>query len=193
MELWLATENEHKKEEIQAMLEDEVEIKTLKDLEEPLHIVEDGNSFYENALIKAKALYEKVKAPVLADDSGLEVEAMNWGPGIYSSRWLGSKTPYSLKNQALIDLVDGTDRSRKARYVCDLVYINKDGKVFNYEGIMNGLIHDHPEGENGFGYDPVFYYPPLEMTNAQMEPDVKNRVSHRAIALQQFARDQFLL
>lgn len=184
--LWIATGNAHKKEEFEQMMPD-TQILTLKDLEEPPYIDENGNTFEENALCKARALYEAVKEPVIADDSGLEVDALNKAPGIYSARFMGEETSYDIKNQAILDMVEGKDRT--ARFVCAIAFIGQDGKEHLYRGTMEGKIHDRIEGEHGFGYDPIFYYPPFGTTSANVDPSVKNSASHRHAALEQFLHD----
>lgn len=181
--LWIATGNAHKKEEFQQMLPD-VEILSLADLPEAVEVEETGSTFAENALIKARSLYSRIHEPVIADDSGLEVDAMNKMPGIYSSRFMGEDTSYEIKNQAIIDAVEGKERS--ARFVCVLAYIDENGKESTYTGIMEGQIHDQITGEHGFGYDPIFYYPPFHTTNADVPAEKKNACSHRAQALQKF-------
>lgn len=184
--LWIATGNAHKKEEFEQMMPD-TQILTLKDLEEPPYIDENGNTFEENALCKARALYEAVKEPVIADDSGLEVDALNKAPGIYSARFMGEETSYDIKNQAILDMVEGKDRT--ARFVCAIAFIGQDGKEHLYRGTMEGKIHECIEGEHGFGYDPIFYYPPFGTTSANVDPSVKNSASHRHAALEQFLHD----
>lgn len=181
--LWIATGNAHKKEEFQQMLPD-VEILSLADLPEAVEVEETGATFAENALIKARSLYSRIHEPVIADDSGLEVDAMNKMPGIYSSRFMGEDTPYEIKNQAIIDAVEGKERS--ARFICVIAYIDENGKESTYTGIMEGQIHDQITGEHGFGYDPIFYYPPFHTTNADVPAEKKNACSHRAQALQKF-------
>ena len=185
--LWVATGNEHKKEEFQQRREGQAEIKTLKDLGRDLHIDETGTTFEENALIKARALHEATGQPAIADDSGLEVDAMDKGPGVYSSRFMGEDTDYKIKNQAIIDFVK--DKDRRARFVCVIAWIDEKGQEHVYRGTMEGQIHTEILGENGFGYDPIFYYPPFKTTNGNVSADVKNSASHRHAALMQFVRD----
>ncbi len=187
--LWIATGNPHKTEEFQQMLGDDVQIKTLKDLPAGLRpeIVEDGTTFEENALIKARSLYDLVHEPVMADDSGLEVDALNKAPGIYSARFMGEDTFYDIKNQAILDAVEGKDRT--ARFVCAIAWIDENGKERVYRGTMEGFIHDRIEGRHGFGYDPIFYYPPFQTTSANVDPEVKNSASHRHNALVLLEKD----
>lgn len=189
-EIWIASNNAHKLQEIAQILPEHTTIHALRDLEKPFEIEETGKTFEENALLKARALYEAIKKPVIADDSGLEVMAMDGRPGVYSSRFMGEDTPYTIKNQAIIDAVDAAGKTREAKYVCVIAYIDEKGKEHVYRGEMKGEITREPMGENGFGYDPVFYFPLFEATNAQVSPEIKNEHSHRARALQAFANDQ---
>lgn len=186
--VWIATGNAHKKEEFHQMLGDDVQIKTLKDLDQEPAIEEDGQSFEDNALIKARALYMLVKEPVFADDSGLEVDALDKAPGIYSARFMGEDTSYQIKNQAILDALKDKD-DRTARFVCAIAYIEADGTEHVYRGEMEGKIHDRIEGEHGFGYDPIFYYPPFQTTSANVDPEVKNSASHRHNALVKMLKD----
>ena len=180
--IWIATSNPHKVEEFQTMLGPNVEVKSMKDLGQEVSIVEDGKTFEENALIKARALYKVIHQPVISDDSGLEVDALDKKPGVHSARWMGEDTPYTIKNQAIIDaLKDKKDRS--ARFVCVIAYIDEDGKEYTYRGTIEGQINDKIVGANGFGYDPIFYFPPLKKTSAEMTMEEKNQYSHRAKAL----------
>lgn len=184
--LWIATGNAHKKQEFEQMMPD-TKILTLADLKEPLSIEENGTTFEENALCKARALYEVVREPVIADDSGLEVDALDKAPGVYSARFMGEDTPYSIKNQAILDAVEGKERS--ARFVCVIAWIDGGGKEHLFRGEMEGFIHDCILGENGFGYDPIFYYPPFGTTSANVPAEVKNAHSHRHAALEQFLKE----
>ena len=157
------------------------EVKSLLDLKEPIEIEENGTTFEENALIKARAIYELLHIEVIADDSGLAVNAMNGEPGIYSARFLGRDTSYTEKNQYIIDAIKGKERS--ARFVCAMALVIPDKEPIIIEETMEGLINDKIEGENGFGYDPIFYFPPCKMTSAMMSMEEKNKYSHRAKAL----------
>ena len=150
-------------------------------------IVEDGKPFEEHALIKARTLFDQLHAPVLSDDSGLEVDAMDKKPGVYSARFLGENTSYDIKNQYIIDQVKGKVRS--ARYVCVIAYIDELGHEHTYRGECEGLINEEMVGENGFGYDPIFYYPDFKTTLANVSEEKKNSVSHRGIALEKFLKD----
>ncbi|TGY66934.1 RdgB/HAM1 family non-canonical purine NTP pyrophosphatase [Dubosiella muris] len=185
--VWIATSNAHKLEEFQEMLGADVEIKSFKDLKEPIDIVEDGKTFEENALIKARALYERVHEPVFADDSGLEVDAMDKAPGVYSARFMGEDTSYAIKNDFILRQVEG--KTRTARYVCAIAYVDGSEERV-YRGEVEGEISEKPIGSNGFGYDPIFYYPPYQTTLANVSDEKKHAISHRGIALRRFLEDQ---
>lgn len=182
-ELVVASTNVGKIKEIKSMLEPlGIEVKSIKDkLGEDLDIIEDGQTFKENALIKAHAISDILQLPVLADDSGLEVDAMDKQPGIYSARFLGKDTSYVEKNQYIIDAVGG--KNRTARFVCAMALVIPGQEDIVVEETMEGLIHDKIEGENGFGYDPILFFPPCNMTSAMMSLEEKNKYSHRAKAL----------
>ena len=186
--IWIATSNPHKVEEFQTMLGSQVQVKSMKDLDQEVHIVENGKTFEENALIKARALYQVIHQPVLSDDSGLEVDALNKQPGIHSARWMGKDTSYTIKNQAIIDALKGK-KDRSARFICVIAFIDEQGKEYTYRGTIEGQINDEIVGKNGFGYDPIFYYPPFHTTTANVSEELKNSVSHRGNALKAFMAD----
>ena len=149
-----------------------------------IDIVEDGKTFEENAVIKAKAVMEETGEMVLADDSGFEVDYLNKEPGIYSARYLGEDTPYSIKNAEILKRCEGVpDEKRDARFVCVIACAYPDGTVDTATGIIEGKLAKEPKGENGFGYDPIFYLPERGMTTGEMEPEEKNAISHRGIAI----------
>lgn len=182
-EIIVASTNPGKIKEIKAMLKD-IDIKVLsmnEVLDEELEIEENGTTFKENALIKAQTIANIVNKPVLADDSGLEVDALDKQPGIYSARFLGSDTSYDIKNQYIIDALK--DKERSARFVCAMALVIPGREPILIEETMEGLINDKIEGINGFGYDPIFYFPPCKMTSAMMSMEEKNKYSHRAKAL----------
>lgn len=183
-QIMIATSNAHKVEEFKRMLQPYgYEVKSLLDLDEEIDIEENGTTFEENALIKAKTIYDKLHIEVIADDSGLAVNAMHGEPGIYSARFLGRDTSYDVKNQYIIDQVkDAEDKG--AQFVCAIAYIDADGHENVFTGVVEGEIYDHIEGAKGFGYDPIFYYPPLKTTLANVSEDQKNEVSHRGKAIQ---------
>ena len=180
-----ATGNQNKVRELNMILQDAgIPIVSMKDAGIAADIAENGKTFRENALIKAKAVAEASGEIALADDSGLVIDALNGEPGIYSARFMGRDTSYSIKNKALIDrMKDVPDEKRTARFVCDVAVVFLDGRTFVEEGIMEGRIAHRAAGENGFGYDPVFYLPEYGCTSAQLPPEKKNEISHRGKAL----------
>ncbi len=180
-----ATGNEHKMIEIRQILGAlGKEILSMKEAGIDLDIVEDGKTFEENALIKAKAVAKHCDAIVLADDSGLEIDYLNKEPGIYSSRYAGEDTPYEIKNQMLLDRLKGVPREqRTARFVCAIAAAVPGKDPIVVRGTIEGYIGDQPAGENGFGYDPIFYVPDLNCSTAELSPEEKNARSHRGNAL----------
>ena len=183
-EIMIATSNAHQVEEFREMLEPlGIQVRSLLDLEEKVEIEETGTTFAENAMIKALSVHERLGIPVISDDSGLEVDAMDKAPGVYSARFLGYDTPYEEKNQYIMDQVKG--KTRTARYVCAIAYVEEDGAGHVFTGVVEGEIADHARGEKGFGYDPIFYYPPYGATLAEVSEEKKNAISHRGRALAQ--------
>ncbi|MBD5473152.1 MAG: RdgB/HAM1 family non-canonical purine NTP pyrophosphatase [Lachnospiraceae bacterium] len=186
-----ATGNAGKMREIKMILSnlmiggEPVEILSMKEAGVTADIVEDGKSFLENAKIKAKAVAECVPgAIVLADDSGLEIDYLNKEPGIYSARYLGEDTPYTIKNQNLIDRLSGVpDEQRTARFVCAIACVLPDGTVLHSEETIEGRIGYEEKGENGFGYDPIFQVPEYGRSTAELTNEEKNSISHRGKAL----------
>ena len=180
-----ATGNEGKMKEIREILGDlGYEILSMKEAGVDVDIVEDGETFEENAIIKATTVMKATGSIVLADDSGLEVDYLNKEPGVMSARYMGENTSYRIKNQIIIDRLDGVpDEKRTARFVCVIAAAFPDGRVETRRGTIEGRIAYEPAGENGFGYDPIFYYPEKKMTTAQLSPEEKNKVSHRGKAL----------
>ena len=176
----VATNNEHKLKEIRDILEG-FKILPAREFVEDFNPDETGNSFCENALIKARALKKYVDYPVLADDSGLEVFSLNGEPGIYSSRYSAEGTDRANVEKLLNRLKGKKDRS--ARFVCCMVLI-VGKRVIQKEGYVHGRIIDAPRGNNGFGYDPVFIPDGFELTFAEMESSLKNKLSHRRKALE---------
>ena len=181
-----ATTNEGKMKEIRMIMADlGMEILSLKDLGIKVDIEENGTTFEENAIIKAKAICEMTGEMVLADDSGLEVDYMDKAPGVYSARYMGEDTPYSVKNQTIIDnLKDAKDEERSARFVCAIAAAFPDGKVITTRATVEGYIGYEEKGTNGFGYDPLLYVPEYKMTTGEMDPELKNKISHRGKALE---------
>ena len=188
--LIFATGNEGKMKEIREILADpHVEILSMKEAGITAEIEENGTSFEENAVIKAKAVMELCHEIVLADDSGLEIDYLNKEPGIYSARYMGEDTSYRIKNQNLIDRLEGVpDEERTARFVCVIAAAFPDGEVLTARGTIEGRIGYEEKGENGFGYDPIFYVPEYGCSTAQLSPEVKNQISHRGKALREMKR-----
>ena len=184
-----ATGNQGKMREIRAILADMgAEIVSMKEAGIRAEIDESGSTFEENALLKARgvraALHDGADI-VLADDSGLEIDALGGEPGIYSARYLGEDTDYSVKNADLIRRLEGVpDEKRTARFVCAIAAILPDGREFTVRASIEGRIGREPRGEGGFGYDPIFYVPEFGKTTAEMTAVEKNRVSHRGKALE---------
>lgn len=182
-----ATGNEGKMKEIRMLLKDlDCQVISMKEAGIDTDIIEDGDTFEANAIIKAKAIMEMTGEIVLADDSGLEVEAMDKGPGVYSARFMGEDTSYDIKNNYILDRLKGLKGSdRSARFVCVIACAFPDGRILTTRGEFEGLIGDAISGENGFGYDPIFWVPEYGCTSADLSPEVKNEVSHRGKALRE--------
>lgn len=186
-----ATGNEGKMREIRMILSDvDVEVLSLKDAGIILDAEENGTTFAENALIKAKACAAQTDALVLADDSGLEIDYLNKEPGIYSARYMGEDTSYQIKNRNLIERLAGVpDEKRTARFVCSIAAVLPDGRQKITDGAIEGRIGYEEKGENGFGYDPIFYVPEYGCTSAEMNPEQKNAASHRGKALEKMKEE----
>lgn len=187
-----ATGNEHKMTEIRAILSDlGVEILSQKEAGIKADVIEDGMTFEENAMIKATEIAkiahempEYAHAVVLADDSGLEIDYLNKEPGIYSARYMGEDTSYHIKNAKLIERLEGVpDEKRTARFVCAIAAAFPDGNMKTVRAAMEGRIGYKESGENGFGYDPIFYLPEYGCTSAEISMEEKNKISHRGKAL----------
>lgn len=192
-----ATGNKNKMIEIRMILTDlGCKILSQKEAGIQANVVEDGQTFEENALIKAttiadiaRKMPEYKNAVVLADDSGLEIDALNKEPGIYSARYMGEDTSYDIKNQALIDRLEGVpDEKRTARFVCAIAAALPDGSTEVVRGTMEGRIGYEITGENGFGYDPIFYLPQFGCSSAELEPEKKNELSHRGEGLRKMRK-----
>lgn len=185
--LIFATGNQGKMREIRSIMNDmDFEILSMKEAGIEAVINEDGNSFEENALIKARAVWEKCHALVLADDSGLEIDYLNKEPGIYSARYMGEDTSYHIKNANLIERLAGAeDAKRTARFVCAVAAVFPDGSSEVVRGVMEGKIGYEEKGENGFGYDPIFVLPEYGCTTAELSMEQKNKESHRGKALRE--------
>lgn len=180
-----ATTNQGKMKEVRMIMRDlGVEICSLKDLNIDIDIKEDGTTFEENAMIKASTIAKMTNEIVLADDSGLEVDYLNKAPGILSARYMGEDTPYDIKNQSILDqLADAEGAERSARFVCAIACVMPNGESFTTRATIEGEIGYKIEGNEGFGYDPIFYVPEFGCTTAQLTPEQKNKISHRGKAL----------
>ena len=181
------TQNQHKIEEILAYLKfGHIVIKTLNDYDSIPDVEETGETFEENALIKAMAYYDLVHLPVFADDSGLRVDALNGMPGVYSARYAGEDVTYLDNNKKLLkELYNIPDEQRTAEFVSTICYLDESGPRY-FTGITKGIITREFKGDKGFGYDPVFYLPEIGKTYAELTMQEKNRISHRGKALAQF-------
>ena len=180
-----ATGNMGKMKEIREILKDlDAEVLSMKEAGVEADIVEDGKTFEENAVIKAKTICELTGEIALADDSGLEIDYLNKEPGIYSARYMGEDTSYRIKNANLIGRLEGVpDEKRTARFVCAIAAAFPDGTVKTVRGTMEGRIGYEEAGENGFGYDPIFYLPEYGCSSAELFMEEKNKISHRGKAL----------
>ena len=188
-----ATGNAGKMKEIRMIMADlDIEVQSMKEAEIQAEIVEDGETFEENAKIKAQAIAQELRARgeqavVLADDSGLEIDYLNKEPGVYSARYMGEDTPYTVKNANLIQRLEGVpDEERTARFVCVIAAVFPDGRVFQTRATIEGRIGYEEEGANG--YDPIFYLPEYGMYSAELAPEEKNRISHRGKALEEMKK-----
>lgn len=181
-----ATGNEDKMKEIRAILADlDATLLSMKEAGIKADIVEDGTTFEENAEIKAKAVSALCGEIVLADDSGLEIDYLNKEPGIYSARYMGEDTSYRIKNANLISRLEGVEKEKRtARFVCAIAAAFPDGSVKTVRGTIEGYIGWEEQGENGFGYDPIFYVDEYGCSTAALPPEVKNKISHRGKALE---------
>ena len=180
-----ATGNENKMKEVRMILQGlPCEILSMKEAGISTDIIENGRTFEENAEIKAKAIMDMTGDIVMADDSGLEVDYLKKAPGIYSARFLGEDTSYHIKNQYIIDqLKNAAGQERSARFVCAIACAFPDGHIETVRGTIEGQIGYEEKGENGFGYDPIFYVPSYGCTTAEMDAVQKNEISHRGKAL----------
>ena len=185
MKLVLATHNAHKVKEVAAILEPLVPGLELLGYEGP-EPIEDGSSFLENSLIKARAAFLHTGMTSIADDSGLAIEIMGGSPGIFSARWSGEKDDEKNRNLVLAQLRDVPAGNRAASFVCTISLVGESGEV-SFTGVLPGQIKASASGTNGFGYDPIFIPEGFEVSSAELEPEVKNSISHRSMALSQLA------
>ena len=186
-----ATGNEGKMKEIREIMADlDVEILSMKEAGITADIEENGRTFEENAVIKARTVMELCHEIVLADDSGLEIDYLNKERGVHSARYMREDTSYRIKNQNLIDRLAGVpDEKRTARFVCVIAAAFPDGEVLTAEGTIEGRIGYEERGTNGFGYDPIFYVSQYGCSTAELPPEIKNEISHRGKALRKMKKE----
>ncbi|MCQ2401195.1 MAG: RdgB/HAM1 family non-canonical purine NTP pyrophosphatase [Lachnospiraceae bacterium] len=187
-----ATNNAGKAREVRRILKDtDAEVFVLKDIKLTSDPVENGATFAENARIKALDVYNRLKEKddlentiVMADDSGLTIDCLNGAPGVHSARFMGHDTSYELKNRAILELMEFVpEEKRGAAFVCHICAINEDGRIFDEEAEFRGAIAYEPDGNGGFGYDPIFWLPELGCTSGSLTEDEKNSISHRGKVL----------
>lgn len=184
----IASGNEGKIREFREMLEPEgFAVKTLKDLDGFQEPEETGKTFHDNAIIKAQAVTDQYGIMAIADDSGLEIDVLDKKPGVYSARWLGHDTSYDIKNQKVLELMKDK-KDRTCRYVCAIAITRPHQDPVVFEDSVEGEIAYEPAGDNGFGYDPIIYYPPYHKTMAEMNQDEKNGISHRGKAVRKLEK-----
>lgn len=181
----LATNNKSKVKEISEMMSgSDITFVSLADVGINVEVEETGTTFEENALLKAREICKLSGKPTISDDSGLEIDALDGAPGIYSSRFMGEDTSYDIKNNALIEKLENVaDPDRTARFRCCMALVLPDGREFVTEGAMEGIIAREPKGINGFGYDPILFIPEYNRTSAELSSEEKNNISHRGEAL----------
>jgi XTP/dITP diphosphohydrolase len=186
MKIVLATHNAHKVSELGAILGAAVPGLELVGYDGP-EPVEDGTSYLANALIKARAAFAHTGMASMADDSGIAVEILGGAPGIFSARWAGGRDNIANRQLLLAQLSDVAEENRAAAFVCTIALVGPDGEA-SFTGLWPGRVANQEQGEHGFGYDPIFIPEGFEITAAELEPEVKNSMSHRALALEQLAR-----
>lgn len=185
MELFIASSNKNKIEEFKLMLEPlGYEIKSLKDIPEEIDIEETGETFEENAIIKAQTICNKFGISCISDDSGLEIDALNKEPGVHSARFLGHETSYEYKNAYILDKMKNVD-NRTCRFVCSIALCCPNKEPIVFTDTIEGSVAFEIEGNSGFGYDPIFYYEPCHTTLANISENLKNEISHRGKACRQ--------
>lgn len=179
----LASNNKDKVKEVKEILKG-YDIISMKEAGIDVDIEENGTTFEENALIKARAIMKLTGQITMADDSGLEIDYLNKAPSVYSARFMGHDTSYDIKNKALIQKLEGVKESdRSGRFVCAIAVCFPDGREIVKRGTMEGLIAEEIKGDNGFGYDPIVYLPEYGKTSGELAPEEKNKISHRGKAL----------
>ena len=199
-----ATGNQEKMKEIRQIMADvSVEVCSMKEAGIYCDVEENGKTFAQNARLKAEGIAKSLKKMyqdagkecrdiVLADDSGLEIDALNKEPGVYSARYMGEDTPYHEKNMNLVSRLEGVpDEERTARFVCAIAAVLPDGEVMDAQATIEGRIGYEEKGQNGFGYDPIFYVPEFGCTTAELTMEQKNKISHRGKALELIKKEKF--
>ena len=186
-EILLATSNQNKVQEFSKILEPfMIKVLSLKDLNDQSEVRENGQSFKENAFLKANYYYKRYQMPVIADDSGIKIAYFNDYPDILSARFM-DHLDYPRRNRLILDIMKDI-KDRRAFFIAHLTFL-KNGERFDYEGVVEGEIASCVRGDHGFGYDPIFYLPSIKKTMAELSEDEKNHVSHRALALKEFVHD----
>lgn len=189
MKVVLASKNKHKLAEISKITEKfGFDLVLQSELGVDIDVEETGATFEENSLLKAEAVMKATGLPALADDSGIAVDALNGAPGIYSARYGFDDTldDWGRLQLLLKNTEQVPDGQRQAKFVCVISFVTPEGQIIQARGEIHGELTREPVGENGFGYDPIFYYPPLKKTTAELSPEEKNQISHRANALKLF-------
>lgn len=188
-EVVFATKNKGKIKEIQAILGNEYIVKSMEEIDINIDIIEDGKTFEENAIKKAVEIMNITNKIVLADDSGLEIDYLDGEPGVYSARYMGEDTSYEIKNNKILDILkDVEEEKRGARFISVIALAIPQKEPITTKGTIEGIIGYEIKGENGFGYDPIFYIPELKMTAAELSIEEKNKISHRGKALKQMKK-----
>jgi non-canonical purine NTP pyrophosphatase, rdgB/HAM1 family len=185
MKIIFATKNAGKVKEVKLMLEElDAEVVTMTEAGIDIDVDEDGKTFEENAIKKAKEIMQASGCVALSDDSGLEIDYLNKQPGVHSARFMGENTSYDIKNQRILEMLHGVpDEKRTARFVSVIAVAFPDGRIATTTGTIEGMIAHEAKGENGFGYDPIFYVPQFGINTAEMDIEQKNKISHRGKAL----------
>ena len=182
----LASNNNGKIKEFREIFKEmDIELVPMKEAGIDVDIEENGETFEENSLIKARTVCKLSGCITIADDSGLEVDYLGGQPGVYSARFMGHDTSYDIKNKAIIDKLKGVSgKDRSARFVAVIAAVFPDGRELVTRGTMEGIIGQEPLGENGFGYDPILFLPEYNKSSAELAPEEKNKISHRGKALE---------
>ena len=188
-EIIFATKNKGKIKEIQAILGNDYIVKNMEEIGIDIDVVEDGKTFEENAIKKAVEIKNVTNKIVLADDSGLEIDYLNGEPGVYSARYMGEDTPYDVKNAKILEILKDVEEDKRGARFVSVIALAMPGKdPITTKGTIEGIIGYEIKGENGFGYDPIFYIPSLEKTSAELSLEEKNKISHRGKALEEMKK-----